>query len=90
MNRFYTYIHVMKSKLNLTISEPLLNKVKKYAASRQTSVSELVENYFQSIVKPTAKKNILEMLDQLDKPAVPSTRDLKKTYYEDQAGKYGF
>jgi hypothetical protein len=35
----------MKVKLNLTIDDGLLTRIKRYAADKKTSVSELVEDY---------------------------------------------
>mgnify|MGYP000754730177 CR=1 FL=1 len=80
----------MKVRINLTIEGNLLNKIKRYASNKQMSVSELVESYFKSLTKPVKKKNLLEMVDKLDKPAISSDRNLKKGYYEDQAEKHGF
>ena len=80
----------MKARINLTIEEDLIQKVKSYAAKRQTSVSELVEEYFDRIVKPNKKKTIFELLDELPKPNIDPDLDLKKAFYEEQAGKYGF
>lgn len=80
----------MKARINLTIEEDLIQQVKSYAAKRQTSVSELVEEYFDRIVKPNKKKTIFELLDELPKPNIDPDLDLKKAFYEEQAGKYGF
>ena len=41
----------MKARLNITIEESLLKNVKYFAEEHNTSVSELVENYFKMIVK---------------------------------------
>jgi len=80
----------MKSKLNLTIEDTLLAKIKRYAASRKTSVSELVESYFNSITKTSRKPNIVELMDSIEKPRLDLPEDLKKAYYEEQKEKYGF
>lgn len=80
----------MKVKLNLTIDGRLLNRIKRYAANRQMSVSELVENYFKNLIKPVKSETIIDLVDKLDKPSVAAKRNLKKVFYEDQAGKYGF
>jgi DNA-directed RNA polymerase beta' subunit len=80
----------MKVRINLTIDDHILNKIKRYAANKQISVSELVETYFKNLTKPDKRKNIIELVDDLKKPAIQSGRDLKKEFYEDQAGKYGF
>ena len=72
----------MKARLNLTIDQRLLDVIKSYAASKQTSVSELVENYFKTIVKPDRKSNILDLIENLPKPDIEQNLDLKKGYYE--------
>jgi hypothetical protein len=80
---------IMKAKLNLTIDENLLGKIKRYAASRKTSVSELVEAYFRSLTSASKKRNIVEMMDAMKKPAIDLPEDLKTAYFEEQKEKYG-
>ena len=80
----------MKAKLNLTIEEHLLENVKSYAAKQQRSVSELVESYFKTVTKRTKRKNILHLVDKLDKPDIASKADLKELYYQENTKKYGF
>ena len=80
----------MKTRLNLTIEESLLEKVKNYAASRKSSVSELVENYFKTFVQAPPHKRIADIIEALPKPDLPVGGDLKKQYMEQNADKYGF
>ncbi|WP_090606233.1 DUF6364 family protein [Parapedobacter koreensis] len=80
----------MKARVNLTIEEGLLEKVKSYAASRKSSVSELVENYFRTFVQAPPHKSIVAIIEELPKPDLPAEGDLKKQYMEENAGKYGF
>ena len=80
----------MKTRLNLTIDDTLLDNIKIYASNKQTSVSELVENYFKRITKPAKRKNIISMVEKLEKPKIDSKADLKDLYYQDQSKKYGF
>ena len=80
----------MKERLNLTIDGDLLNVMKAYAAKKQMSVSELVEGYFRTVTKPVQKKNILDLVRGLKRPAIPEEADLKELYYKEQAEKYGF
>ncbi len=80
----------MKERLNLTIDGALLEAMKAYAAKRQMSVSELVENYFRQVTKPVNRKNILDLVDSLEAPAVDTAGDLKELYFKEQAAKYGF
>jgi Family of unknown function (DUF6364) len=79
----------MKERLNLTIDGALLEAMKGYAAKRQMSVSELVENYFKHVTKPVQRRNILDLVDELE-PAAISEVDLKELYYKEQGAKYGF
>ncbi len=53
------------------------------------SVSELVEDYFKTITKPTRRKTIIDLVEKLDPPAIDPQADLKELYYQDQAKKYG-
>ena len=80
----------MKERLNLTIDAALLDAIKRYAAKRQISVSELVENYFEKVTKPIQRKTVLDLVDELDKPAIDPKADLKELYYKEQGEKYGF
>ncbi|WP_036604040.1 DUF6364 family protein [Olivibacter sitiensis] len=80
----------MKARLNLTIDEGLLKRVKNYAASKKSSVSELVENYFKTFAQVSTNKSIIDIVEELPKPKMTATGDLKKKYTEDNASKYGF
>ncbi len=80
----------MKARLNLTIEDSLLENVKSYAVKQQLSVSELVEGYFKTVTKPSKRKNILHLIEKLDKPVIAEEGDLKDLYYKENAKKYGF
>jgi len=80
----------MKARLNLTIEDNLLEDVKNYAVKQQKSVSELVEGYFKSVTKPSKRKNILHLVEKLDKPVIADEADLKGLFYKENAKKYGF
>lgn len=80
----------MKARLNLTIENSLLENVKSYAVKQQQSVSELVEGYFKTVTKPSKRKNILQLVDKLDKPVIAEEGDLKELYYKENEKKYGF
>jgi hypothetical protein len=76
----------MKTRLTLTIDETLLKSVKQYAAKKQMSVSELVENYFTMLTK--SKKNIIDLIENLDAPTkVAKNADLKDLFYKEQIKK---
>lgn len=80
----------MKTRLNLTIDQSLLESMKTYAANKNTSVSELVETYFKKVSRPARRKNILHLVDQLNTPKINQKVDLKELFYEEQMKKYGF
>jgi len=77
--RIFVY---MKTRLNITIEETLLEKVKVYATKQNSSVSQLVEDYFKTIIKPKKRKTIIDLIESLPKPDIDSDEDLKKEYYE--------
>lgn len=90
INLKYAYISLMKARLNLTIEETMLERMKAYAASKGVSISELVEEYFSSVTRPGRKKDIVSLVEKLPRPSIDTKGDLKEQYYESQAGKYGF
>lgn len=68
----------MKERLNLTIDGALLEAIKVYAAARQTSVSELVENYFLAVTREVQRNTIVDLMDNIEAPAVQRTNVVKK------------
>jgi hypothetical protein len=56
----------MKKRLTITVEENLLSKIKIYANQKETSVSNLVEEHFQALVKPKPKlKNGLSLVEYM-------------------------
>ena len=82
----------MKARLNITIEQQLLNKVKVYALRNQISVSSLIEDYLETIVHMSSKrKNLLDMVDKLHPdPKMVAESSHKEAFYEQQKEKYGF
>jgi hypothetical protein len=82
----------MKARLNLTIEENLLKKVKAYADRHDESISNIVEEYFEEIIKKPKKKSLLDIIAELPKPKkqYPEDFDFKKEFYKARAKKYGF
>ena len=78
MFQFYAYICRVKERLNLTIDGALLEAMKAYAASKEMSVSELVESYFRSVTKPVGRNNILDLVDRLEPPGERGEEKLAK------------
>lgn len=82
----------MKARLNITIEEELVYKIKSYAEKHQSSVSQLIEDYFKTIVKKPKRKSLLDVIEELPKPKAKyrDDFDFKKEYFNDRAEKYGF
>ncbi|HLD53115.1 MAG TPA: DUF6364 family protein [Sediminibacterium sp.] len=80
----------MKSRLNLTIENSLLEDVKSYAVKQKRSVSDLVESYFKKVTRPSKRKNIIDLVEKLEKSTIDKNADLKDLYYKENAKKYGF
>lgn len=75
----------MKERLNLTIDAELVASMKAYAASKQMSVSELVESYFRNVTRSLPHTNILDLVDRLEKPDLKldvEKPDLKDLFYQ--------
>lgn len=49
-----------------------------------------MESYFKTVTKPSKRKNILHLVEKLDKPIIAEPGDLKDLYYKENAKKYGF
>jgi hypothetical protein len=80
----------MKARLNITIDHSSLKNAKRYAEKNNTSLSQLIEYYFNSLSRPAKKKNIIQLIEKLPKPKLQLPKDLKEAYYEDQRKKHGF
>ena len=82
----------MLARLNLTIDEELLKKVKVYAEHNQSGVPHLVEEYFKTLISQPKKKSIIDIIEELPKPKLdfPKDLDLKEEYYEQNRKKFGF
>lgn len=55
----------MKAKLNLTIDESLLYKVKRIAEERESSVSQIVEEFFRNFVHTPTRESFVDLIDSL-------------------------
>lgn len=76
----------MKARLQLNIDQDILDRIKTYAASRNITISELVESYFRKIVQPPfSRKNILQLVAEMKKPEINPGADLKDLYYKEHS-----
>ncbi|MGN6439386.1 MAG: DUF6364 family protein [Agriterribacter sp.] len=83
----------MKSRLNITVDEILMEQAKRYAEKHKTSLSKLIENYFKNLIRPTNKKNVIDLIESLPKPSSRVTNNkenLKEHYFKAKKSKYGF
>ncbi|HQS23191.1 MAG: hypothetical protein B7Y11_10985 [Sphingobacteriia bacterium 24-36-13] len=71
----------MKSNLKLTIETSLLNAVIVYAAKHNLTVNELVARHFKLITNLPKQKNIIDLIEELEKPTINVDTDLKELYY---------
>jgi Family of unknown function (DUF6364) len=75
----------MKTRLNLFIDESLLTSMKQFASIKQTSISELVENYFYELTKPVKKKTVIDLVERLPTPnKFPAAANLKELFYKEK------
>ncbi len=81
----------MKTRLNITIEDSVLAYIKSYAAARQISVSQIIEEHLKSIAESSAqKRSIIEVVDKMDAPFnLETDQDLVKAYHEARSEKYG-
>jgi hypothetical protein len=84
----YAHLCIMKARLNLTIDEQLLVSIKKIAEKRNISISEMVTDFFKKLVQPIKRKNIIDLIEQLEQPSIPPGIDLKELYHKEQREKY--
>ncbi|MBO9615745.1 MAG: hypothetical protein J7619_23820 [Dyadobacter sp.] len=77
--------------MNITIEETVPAYIKSYAAARQMSVSQIIEDHLKSIARSAEqKRNILEVIDEMDAPVgINADQDLVKAYHEARGEKYG-
>jgi predicted nucleic-acid-binding protein len=78
----------MKKRLNTTVKEDLIRKMKKYADLQETSISSLVEEHFEELLRHPSKflkeMSLVEFVKTLPKSKVdyPENFDFKKEYYK--------
>lgn len=80
----------MNTKLTLNIDKDVIESSKDYAKSRKVSLSQLVENYLNSLTKKEAKDIKASPLVESLTGVIPSEEktDSKKDYYDYLDQKY--
>lgn len=83
---------IMKARVNLTIEQDLLAKIKEYANKEGKSISELVERFFEQMIKKKKENepDLFELMKNLPPIELPENFDYKEEYYKAKMKKYGF
>jgi hypothetical protein len=80
----------MKKPLNITVEENLIKAIKQYAEDKETSISALVEDYFEQLIKPIKElESNVSFIDYVKN--LPDTEmkysedfDWKEEYYKEK------
>ncbi|MFC4870659.1 DUF6364 family protein [Negadavirga shengliensis] len=84
----------MRKRLNITINKDLVEKMKKYATLRETSISHIVEEHFEALLeRPSTLHKEMSLVEYVktlpkSKVAYPKDFDFKKGYYKSKAKGY--
>ena len=87
----------MNTKLTLSLEKEVIEQAKIYAKGTGRSLSEMVENYFKSLVEKSKSKNNKEEYDDIHpsikkligRITLPEDFDIKKAREEHYKEKYG-
>ncbi len=82
---------MMSTKLTLTIEKSVIEKAKKYARTRERSLSDLIENYLKALTKedPINKEELTPTVKSLKGSfKMPKDFDYKKELSERLSEKY--
>ncbi len=86
----YVYLFTMKARLNLSIETNLLAEVQNFAQIHEMPISELVEQFFKTIVVSSGKTTLVDKVESLNPPTIEANVDFKEQYFKEQGLKYGF
>ena len=77
----------MDTKLTLKLDPDIINRAKNYAAKHGTSLSAMVENYFESLTAKKKKKYLSdELAGCIKNQSHLSDEDIKDMYLKDKYG----
>lgn len=77
----------MKKPLNISLNESLISEVKKYAEANDISISSMVEDYFETLLRPKRflkeKISLVEFVKKMppNKAEFKKDVDWKRDYY---------
>lgn len=79
----------MNTKLTLSLNKQIIEEAKSYAKENQVSLSKLIENYLNSLVKTSHKKTtrISPLVESLT-GVISSEIDERKSYHDYLSKKY--
>ncbi len=80
----------MNTKLTLNLNKDTIESAKNYAKNNDTSVSKLIENYLNSLIKKNDKSNKVSPLVQSLTGVIPKIPDeeFRREYYDYLNEKY--
>ena len=80
----------MNTKLTLNLNKDTIESAKNYAKNNDTSVSKLIENYLNSLIKKNDKSNKVNPLVQSLTGVIPKIPDeeFRREYYDYLNEKY--
>ncbi len=80
----------MKKKLNISLEDELMLKVKFYATKNHISVTKIVEDYLTNITQGITKRQLAKMPKEWTPNPADNLEEIKESYFQYQAKKYGF
>jgi len=79
----------MDTKLTLKLNKSIIERAKKYANEKNTSLSKMIENYLQALTSnKDAEIDISPLVESLTGVIKAPSEDLKKEYTEFLTNKY--
>jgi hypothetical protein len=79
----------MDTKLTLRLDNSIIEKAKKYAKNKNTSLSKLIESYLGKLVTPNDTNEVTPLVKSLSGVIdLPKNFDTKKEYKKHLSNKY--
>jgi|GEM_PF-3226421 len=78
----------MKKVLHLTMDDEVVRLAKQYANERNVSLSVVVEAYLRKLYSSNQRKNIIDLVEELEPSGIDPSIDLIELYYEERYAKF--
>ncbi len=78
----------MDAKLTLSMDSSIISSMKGYASETNSSISQIVETFFKSLLSSRSKKEKITPLVQELSGIIPSSGNEKESYINYLEGKY--